>query len=113
MSSRTRIGAAPGVHSVSPRACAPAPRPATPRSPRGPATSSRGLGAATRPALGLPGSVAPCPTTGPRGSLLSFSLGRVLGLAIGLLGLLLRGVLGGRVLRLSVLRLSVLRLSVL
>src|SRR5215469_8707390 len=111
MSSRTRTGAAPRVHSVSPRACAPAPRPGTPRSPRGPATSSRGLDAATRPAMGLPGSVAPCPTTGPRGVLLSFSLGRVLGrvlgLAVGLPGLLLRGVLGGRVLRLGVLGLGV------
>src|SRR5215472_19218153 len=110
MSSRTRRGAAPRVHSVSPRACAPAPRPGTPRSPRGLATSSRGLGAATRPAMGPPGSVAPCPTTGPRGVLLSFSLGRVLGLAVGLLGLLLRGVFGGRVLRLGVVGLSVLGL---
>src|SRR5215469_18180676 len=102
MSSRTRIGAAPRVHSISPRACAPAPRP-SPRSPRGSVISSRGLGAATRPAMGLPGSLAPCPTTGARGVLLSFSLSRVLGVAVGLLGLLLRGVLGGRVLRLGVL----------
>src|SRR5215472_6263920 len=101
MSSRTRIGAGPGGHSISPGACTPTPRPGTPRSPRGPVTSSRGLGRTARPAMGLPGSVAPCPTTGLVALLLSFSLGRVLGVAVGLLGLLFHGVLGDRVLRLG------------
>src|SRR5947208_14477213 len=106
---RNPPGAGPGGHSASPGASPRIPRPGTPRSPGGPATSSRGLGRTVRPVTG-PGSASPNPTAGLC-ALLGVFLGRVLG-AAGLFGLLLRGVLGGRVLRLGVLSLGLVRLDI-